>query len=612
MYKGKYVWLLFMLGLLALACSPQERRAGGDSPAGSQEKQLPRVLMITTGLEGQNASLPKGIVIALQAFNQRGALVRLEHRDILYEPSRLNDYNMIILSTAPGYHDADRRYSLSFMSAEEMENIRSFVHEGGVLISGDHVGRNMIDGTDRITFHGRLSSDVYPLANTFGLGLSERNMEGYQIYGHICGGEPAILRPEAGDNYFTLVPDTIWSDAAEVMASWVNAKDTLPAIVKNRYGKGTAYLLASSDFLHPAGEGGFMSTNKITSFYTNLVDDFHEQNRIPLSLNPWPHGHDYAFGVTLNAEGDINQYERVHALLQQHNIDPLFFVAGNVEDEVMAWMRNRNIAIESRGYDFTSYRNFNYARAVQDIFRNETHWGKSFTGFRFPFTMPGFWGLVALSEQGYIFESSIGANNLEYIHGSVVPHNIVMADDGFYKSTDIIELSPVYHDDYHFLKDISDDSRQQARELFKKTMIYEKYLENYWELAVKPYHGLMLFQGHPRYVAYNDTTLNALENTIELVRQDNTWIASAREIATFQKNMQRMKFYVRDEQSRLTVFIEAPEGVSLQHVTFNLAFKPESVNAIYGKPSILKDASGYRIVAEATNNQEITIVKGAQ
>ncbi|MFO8054950.1 MAG: beta-galactosidase trimerization domain-containing protein [Bacteroidales bacterium] len=604
-------FLVLLMSLLSMACGQPKQPEGEEPVPGRMHRQLPRVLIITTGLQGQNAILPKGIVIALQAFNKQGAVVRLEPRDILNEPGRLKTYNMIILSTAPGYHDADRKYSLSFMSESEMENLTGFVEEGGVLISGDNIGRNQIDGTDRIQIHNILSPQVYPLARCFGLELAERNMEGYEIYGNIGGGEDEYIRPEAGKNFYTPVPDTIFSEKAEIMARWINEADTLPAIVKNRYGKGTAYLLASSDFLHPANAGGFMSTQKITRFYESVVEDFQQRNNIPLSLNPWPSACDYAFCLTLNAGGNMEQYKRTLNLLNEHDMQPTIFVDGNVDQEIMEFLQNEDIRIESRGYAFTNYRNFNYARAVQDMYQNEKHWEKKFRGFRFPFTMPGFWGLVALSEKDYSFESSLGANNVEFIHGSVVPHNIVMADDGFYQSTEIIELSPTYHDDYFFLKDLPEDKRQRSRATFHKTLLFEKYLENYWEYAVKPYFGLMVFQGHPGYVGLNDTTLQALQGIIARAKQDNTWIASAKDIADFRKSLINMKFYVKQSGDQYVIQVKAPEGVEAKSVTFALDFKPEEVQATYGKANITTVNKGYYVTVDALNEQKITIVKAS-
>lgn len=599
----------FLILLMLTFCGRQGQESRDVARKPEIHKQLPRVLIITTGLEGSNATLPKGIVIALQAFNQQGAIVRLEPRDILYQPERLKKFNVIILSTAPGYHDADREYSLSFMADAELENIREFVKAGGVLISGDNVGRNKPGGTDRIVLHGQLTPANYPLAYCYGLELSEKNMEGYQIYGHLSGNTDRYICPEAGKNFYTLVPDTMTSDHAKVLARWINDTDTLPAIIKNRYGKGTSYLLASSDFLHPANEGGFMSTKKITGFYHKVLKDFRKRNQLPLHLNPWPNGYKYAFCVTMNADGNLRQYKRVRKLMAQYDLSADYFVNGNVKENVREFMNKEELTLQSNGYTFDNYRNFNYSQSIRDILKNEHDWKRDFSGFRFPYTMPGFWGVMALSEQNYNFESSIGANNLEFIHGSVAPHNLVMASEGYYRSTDIMELAPTYHDDYFYLKNIEKLRKNTPRQMVKKAKLYEKYLNNFWNYAVKPYNGVMVYQGHPRYVANNDTTIQALENLIDQVENEPAWMTTAGDIACFRKNLMKLRFYVNHKDNKFIVNIIGPDDARAENVCLIPDFAPAEVNVSSGEGKIQKDSTRYHVVFDAFNGQRVVIRK---
>ncbi|MGM0613317.1 MAG: beta-galactosidase trimerization domain-containing protein [Bacteroidota bacterium] len=596
--------VLVLLILLFSSCKQQFDEQTNDK---KPDRQLPKVLIITTGLEGQKATLPKGIVIALQAFNQTGAVVRLETRDILYESEKLMDYNMMILSTAPGYHDADRKYSLSYMSEEEMKRIKNFVDKGGVLISGDNVGRNLLEGTDRITLHNKLTAEHYPLAESFGVQLAEKNMEGSRIFGHLNEDEEkSFMRPEAENYFYTLVPDSVVSEQVDILANWVNEQDTIPAVTRNRYGQGTAYLLASSDLLHPANEGGFMSTERITGFYKSVVRDFYQQNDIPLQLSPWPDGYDYAFCVTMNAEGEKTEYERMFQLLKKHKIKPQLFVHGDVDREVKKVIEKNKVQLQSRGYDFDNYRQLNYSQSVQDILRNEQSWQQNFKGFRFPYTMPGFWGLMALAEKDYAFESSIGANNLELLHGSVVPHNIVFSSQGFYKSTDIIEMAPTYKDDYYFFKELY-QQMSGAPLVTKNTSLYKKYLQNYWNYAVKPYKGVMVYQGHPEYVAKNDTTITALEELLKTAKNDNTWIATISEIADFRKNLTELRFYVAQKKEKIVISVDGPQDVKVPGVSIRTDFQPENVKSAHGKANIQSDSTGYFVVFDAMAGQRLRI-----
>ena len=142
----KHIFFISILSLLFAQCGEPVKNSKIDL---ALNKQLPRVLFITTGISDDDGQLAQGVVVAVQSFNKKGAIVRLEPRDILYDFEELIKYNIVILSTFPGYHDADRKYSLSYMSDEELLNLTRFVQQGGVFISGDNVGRNFPDGTDR-------------------------------------------------------------------------------------------------------------------------------------------------------------------------------------------------------------------------------------------------------------------------------------------------------------------------------------------------------------------------------------------------------------------------------------------------------------------------------
>lgn len=604
--QTKKIISIFLLSLSLFSCNHVEK-IENIADFSDLQHQLPRVLIITTGLESSQTTLPKGIVIAIQAFNQKGATVQLEPRDILYQPHELMKYNVVILFTTIGYHDSDRQYSLTFMSKAEMENLRKFVQSGGILISGDNVGRNKTNGTDRISLDGKLTAANYPLAECFGLELVERNMDGYQVYGYLSGKKSDYMRLKAGEYFYTLVPDKLIGDQMKILANWVNKTDSIPAIVKNDYGKGSAYFLASSDFLHPANEGGLLSTDKISSFYHEVLEDFCSKNNIPMQLNPWPDGHQFAFCATMNVGGELINYQLVQKVFKKHKITADYFVNGNVPIEIRNFLKQKNIQLHSNGYAFNNYRNFNYSQAVSDILKNEQIWEQNFTGFRFPYTMPSFWGMMALSEQNYTFESSIGANNLEFIHGSVVPYNIVVGNEGFYRSTDIIELAPTYHDDYFFLKNVDTLGSLSPRKLFAETQLYKKYLENFWQYAVKPYGGVMVYQGHPKYIAHNDTTITALENLLDIVENDDAWMASAREIAGFRRNLMKLRFYIQNGKNQIVVHVAGPQNTVVDELCLNLDFEPKEVSALVGKAKIKKKALQNQIVFKAVPGQTITI-----
>lgn len=604
----KQVFYIAALALLLSNCSqPVDMNNGIMAP----NKQLPRVLYITTGISNENAQLAQGVVVAIQALNKRGAIVRLEPRDILFDISELMKYNIIILSTFPGYHDADRQYSLSYMLDEELHNLSQFVRQGGVIISGDNVGRNSADGTDRILEHQQLNPENWELSPCFGLSLSEKNMTSYQNEGEIGNyskwqiNAGSVLEEDA--ELWTLVPDSVFSKKIKILGSWKNGKDSIPSFIQNRFEKGTAYLMSSSSFLQPVNDGGYWSLQQIEDFYNYVIDEYNQSNGLHLSLNPWPNAYEYAFCVTLNSAGTVEQYDRVFQLLEAEDIQPTLFVNGLLNDTVSSFLKSSHFDLESSGYAYKNFKYLKYPQAIEDILRNENKWDIDFHGFRFPYTQPGYWGLLVLDKLNYTFESSIGVNNIDFIHGSAFPYNIVISNDGFYKSTDIMEVAPIYHDDYYFLKIIGEEKELNHALLKKDVMIYSKYLETFWDKAIKPYKGLMVYLGHPQYVGYNDTTLTSLKTLIDKVKQDNTWVTTINDVANFRKNLSQLQFYIEANKGKLSIEIIAPETVKLENVCLNFTGKVKNAISKAGDIKILKNSEGYQLIFTAFNGQTITV-----
>lgn len=575
----------------------------------SPDRQLPKALFLTTGLPGGNGRLPNGIVIALQSLNKLGVLTRLESREILYDYEELSRYNLLILSTALGYHDADRRYSLSFMSDEELVNLHHFVEEGGVLIAGDNVGRNMPDGTDRITLHQRLLPENYALSECFGLSLVERYMDEYALYAEVGDYFSGWFREEPAHSKWVLAPDSVLSEDLYVMGQWIQAGDSLPAITRNRFGKGSAYLLASSDFLKPVEEGGEWSPAQIADFYELVVQDFQAQNRQEFRLNPWPNGHDYAFAVTLNTDGALSEYKRVLDKLQEETIQPTFFTNGLAEKEVREFLLQKKKAwsLQSSGFGFRHYPELSYPLALNDILSNEQYWDSSFSGFRFPYTSPAHWGLMALAQRNYTFESSIGANNLEFFHGSVVPHNLILSEGNYFRTTDILEVSPIYHDDYHFLKELKGREKLPPDKREKAVLLYQDYLQSYLERAVKPYGGAMIYLGHPAFVGMDEYTLSALTGLVDTIKQQNAWITTIEKIHRFRSGLGQLRLYHFLKGEEHIFRVEGPSDIHLEGVSLRLSFAAKKVTTSSGTARLQPGEKETLLIFDAHAGQEVRI-----
>ena len=606
--------LLVFVSILLISfthCSAPDSNGNGASGKEKLGTHLPKVLFITTGInfEEEEKDLPKGIIVAIQTFNSRGIPVRLEPRDVLFNMDLLSQYSIIILSTTIGYHDADRKYSLTYMTDTEMRNLGKFVENGGIIIAGDNVGRNYFDGTDRILESRQLDSDNFPLSKTFGVLMKEKNMRNFSISGNITESLSGEFISSVQNDLWTLVPKEIISEKLEVLASWQNNGDTIPAIIKNRFGKGTAYLLASSNFINPANSGGYWSVSQIQDFYNYVADDYYAMNHIPLSLNPWPNAHEMAFCVTFNAVGGIQNFEYVVEKLNELNIAPTFFVNGIVNDTIKNFLKSSMVEVASTGFNYLNYENLSYSIALNDILRNESMWNSKFKGFRFPYTNPSFTGLMAIDLHNYTFESSISANNLEFLQGSVFPYNIVIANDKFYKSTNILEIAPTYHDDYFFLEKLTDNGYTNPNQVKKDILLYEQYLKDFWEYSVKPYNGLMVYLGHPGLVGFNKNTFSALENLIATVKKDNTWVTSINEVAEYRNKLNKFRFFIEDQTQRYIIYVVGEENALIENLTLNLNNRPLDVQAKKGGIVVKENNQTYSIVFDAFDGQSITITK---
>ena len=595
---------LILLSGLLFQCSNKEK-----TPAVFEKTsyQLPKVLIITSGsLEG-NGKLAEGIIVAIQSFNRKGAIVELETRDILNDIENLKKFNILILSSAVDYHDADRQFSLAYMSDYEINNIKTFVEDGGVLIAGDHIGRNKIDGTDRITIYQSLTPENWGLAECFGVSLVERNMKDFGIEGEIGENLKGVFKERSNNDLWTLLIDSVYSDNLSELAWWKNNGDKYPALIKNNCKNGISFLLPSSYLLHPANNGGLWSAAQIQSFYDFVLDEFNKMHNCKISLNIWPNAFDNAFCVSLNASGNVSEYERVCKFLDENGIEPVFFVQGKTDEEIKQYLISTECNLQSNGFGYINYQNSTYPFVKNDLIKNKNTWNKKFSGFRFPYTRPHFWGLMALNEFNYIYESSIGADNINFFNGSVFPYNIPISKDKYYKMTDILEISPIYHDDYYFYKGIVKHRAYQADQQMKDALLFEKYLLNYWEYAVKPYNGLMVFMGHPMYVGHNDTTIIPLKKLITKVKDDNTWITNLDEVADYWNNLSSFTFNIEEDNNRLIINILGPEKAEVENLTINLTKKPDKVKLKSGDYKLLDKGSKYQIIFDAINEQQVIL-----
>ncbi|HOY31013.1 MAG TPA: hypothetical protein PKW80_03950 [Bacteroidales bacterium] len=598
-------FILFFLISITILSSCRDRQAQKEAHQTTEEGyMLPRVLIVTTGSNAGNGVLPEGVIIAAQTFNQLGAFVTMKSRDILLNPKELSQYNIMILSTAAGYHDADRKYSLTYMSDDELKTIRDWVKNGGVLVAGDNIGRNFPDATDRTSLYGMITPGNWALGECFGVSLVEKDMKGYRSDGYISEDLKGNFIPEFKEDIWILVTDTIVSDSLNVLANWISADDSIPALMQNRYYKGMTFLLPTSYLLHPANAGGYWGAAQIREFYQYVLAAFYRINHCSFRLNIWPDAHRYAFCATLNSSGNVSEYKRVTGFFNNENIIPTIFVNEQPDSNVRNFLTE--YSLQSNGFTKLNHQTAQYYEINKNVISNEIFWNRGFSGFRFPFTKSSYPGFECLSGRKYRFDSSIGVDNLETIYGCVFPYNICISANGLYKYTGMLEISPILNDDYFFYKKVLAGNYSEDN-IEKDSKLYEQYLMNTWEYAIKPYNGLMVYLGHPMYVGYNDSTMVPLIRLVSKVKLDNTWITTIESVADYWEKLGQTRFFINDNGETATITVKAPDGISLKNMAVAAVKKPSSAEARTGRARIVEKDHTNFIIFDAVNEQQITV-----
>lgn len=583
-------------------------RPGGKES--SQQYRIPRVLIITTGKDG-TGTLPEGALLTMESFIRHGAYARINTRDALLDDAYLAEFDILLLLTAIDYHDADRQYSLTYMDDIELEMLSAWVHNGGVLIAGDNIGRNMRNGSDRISIFGRLEPDNWPLSGCFGVMMSERNMEGFALNGDIADTLRGELLPALAAGAWILVPDSLLNEEMSILASWQNDSLQFPALIMNHFGKGISFLLPSSYLLHPSNEGGHWSAVQIDAFINMVLNEYYSRFPIRIGLNPWPNGHTAAFAVSLNSDGSYDDYDRTFNLLKKKSITPTLFVSGNINAEISSLLNRASINLQSNGWQKINMRTLAFGETAFQIEMNERHWKTNFSGFRFPYTLNSFWGMDYLHRQNYLYESSIGVDHTHSFHGSLFPYNLPIFQEVHYQVLDLLEIGPMALDDYFFFRMIQDDDIVDPVAIYEKSQLYEEYLRYFWKQNALPSGGLMVYLGHPLFTGYNDTTMRPLESIIDTVRKDGAWITTMEEVAARWKALDNISLQIAGDsnsKNRFFITVSMPEGKSIKQVALKLDQKPRNLSAKNGSVSSKQQNGTWYIIFDAVNGQKIELL----
>lgn len=608
--KRKNILLIAgLVFIMAIATGILVFRKSASNNDGNKLYRVPRVLIITTGKDG-TGTLPEGVLLAMESFISHGAYARVNTRDALLDREYLAGFDILLMLTAIEYHDADRQYSLTFFEDLELEIIRKWVEDGGVLIAGDNIGRNLRNGADRISIYGRLEPDNWPLSACFGVMMSERNMEGFALYGDLDTNLRGELLPVLGPGSWILVPDSLLSENATILASWQNDSAKFPAMIMNFYGKGISILLPSSYLLHPSNEGGIWNAVQIDAFFQRVLKEFYQRFPLRVGMSPWPDAHPAAFAVSLNSDGKLQDYRHVFSLLAEKKVAPSLFVNGVLEQNIRDYLATTPHQLQSNGWRKTNMRDLTFSETVFQVELNEQEWDRDFSGFRFPYTLNSVWGMDFLQRKGYSYESSIGTDHTEAFYGSLFPYHLPVFQGQNYQVLDLLEISPVARDDYFYFRMIQEEEVVDPVALEQKAQVFSEYLRLFWKQNALARGGMMVYLGHPLFTGYNDTTSVPLSRLLDTVSRDNAWITTMEDIATRWRLLDEVIYTINKDRrnpDRFIIGMTMKEGTVLKGATLKLFTKPSKATAKTGQCHIKQKKDHWLLIFDAMPDQEITV-----
>lgn len=571
----------------------------------AQQYNLPRAVLLTTGDGDGRGTVSDGVVLAIQALGKTGTPLWLDNRQILQNPDALARFSILIVPTTYGYHDADRRYSLSFLSDREIENICNWVQAGGTLVSDVYIGRNTYNGEDRISETGMLTRENWPLADCFGVELQERNMKD----DHVVAVDKSIwsgpLTPQFTKDEWTTV---ITGTEAEtlVFATW--QKSGLPAVVFHRWGKGGGLLLNSFNSIHPASDGGYVGAEDIEAFYRVLIDLAIPATMRDIRLHQWKNGAPAAFALTINDGGNREQYQRMIAFLEKQNIAATGFVTSSINAELTRDLqRVSTVTLASHASSHQDFRTLDFGETMHQIQSSSSFSDVALRGFRFPFVNNSFWGMVALQQSAYLYDSSITANHIEFYRGALFPYNIPIFQDGYYRRLLLLELSPMYHDDWYFYKDVLTEAPYTKEDAQRDAARFDAYLQSFWKRTVLPAGGMMIVSAHPMYSGLNEETMEPLYSAVHAAREDGAWIASLDDIAIWWNALLQLQVNITDEDDITRITLNAGVSGVAQGLSFLLPAKPRRVQ-YSGRYRIVETSRGFTLILQHPQPDESIII----
>ena len=577
------------------------------TPVKNEAKVMPKVLFMTSGIDEGSGYIAEGVTVAIQTFCKKGIFVWLDNRDVILEPEILSEYSVIVMPTSVGYNDGDRKYSLTFLSDFEMENIKNWVNNGGILITEENIGRNHSDGTDRVDANGELNESNWKFSELFGFKMKEIDMNGFALEETSEKIWNAGIKEKSDENEWMLIPTDITSGKIKILGEWIRDNEKIPAITCNEFGKGKAYFFTTTYILHPSNAGGVSSIEQIENFYDYVIKTSGLSNKFEVEINPWPSAYTTAFCAGFNSAGNPDQYRRLNDFLKTENLHATLFADSSVNTEELDIIKgNKDFNIQSGLFSGKDISESNYSEAVQEIVMNEQHFGNKFSGLRFPFQKTNFWGLIYADEKGYKSESSVGIDHLTGYEGSVFPYNIPVSQNSFYKTLNMLEISPANGRDENYFPGSINDKDYTEEDQRTDAQLFSRYLLDFYEFVTGKYNGLIVYSGSPGFTAFSEITLQPLKKLVDTLRTNNCWITGFDEVTSFRNSLKDLTVGISESGNEINLTVRLPKDAEIKGLTFRMKSKPAEVKTT-GSNNVKEIKGLYYLITDVKDGDTIKL-----
>lgn len=547
-----------MTALLVSACAG--RGSGAGVADNGEALVYPRVLFLTTGSDGLGL-LPSGANICLETFSALGAYVEVADKSVLLERARLDSVRVVVAPTIAGYHDGDRQFSLSYLDSAAMANLQEWVRSGGILVAGENIGRNTIEGEDRAVSGGVVEASEWPLAEVFGYSMREADLTGFRmvrdsVTGLLSGYRDQLTRVLDGD--WLLVPVES-AGTFRTLARWTNGVASYPAVTLNSCGRGWGILVPHFLLLQPSIDGGAADVPAIVGFWRGVFE-LALGDGPKVYFNPWPGACRCALAVTLNETGGDDAAVGPKAMLTEltraGGMDRVtVFATGLVPIPVLEFLKgDRRVELASLSFRHPRFSELDYCRTLWELVRFEDHVRTPVHGFRFPYSNRTTAGMFILGRRGYKYESSIFVDHIAGYGGTLFPYNIpVWVRDRYCLVTDVLELSPAVEDwSFYGAGALGQSYPVAAQE--RDAQRFGARLKSVWSELVRPRRGMMVLNLHAQYSGYSDVTLEPVRSFLaDVAGHGDVWLAGLEDIADWWNAWRNVAVRMRAQKDRIVL-----------------------------------------------------------